>query len=78
MSWFIFSEVMFFAAFFGALYYMRVFSVPELGDLEHKMLWPDFTGGWPTAGPGDPGEIHAHGAVGSAGNQHAHTAYFRA
>ena len=52
MSWFIFTEVMFFAAFFGALYYMRVLSVPWLGDLEHKILWPDFTGGWPTAGPG--------------------------
>ena len=25
MSWFIFSEVMFFAAFFGALFYMRQF-----------------------------------------------------
>jgi cytochrome c oxidase subunit 3 len=52
MSWFIFSEVMFFAAFFGALFYMRVLSVPWLGDLEHKLLWPDFTGQWPTAGPG--------------------------
>ena len=31
MSWFIFSEVMFFAAFFGALFYIRVLSVPDLG-----------------------------------------------
>ena len=52
MSWFIFSEVMFFAAFFGALFYMRVLSVPWLGDLEHKLLWPDFTAQWPSAGPG--------------------------
>ena len=52
MSWFIFSEVMFFAAFFGALYYMRVLSVPWLSDLEHKILWPDFAGGWPASGPG--------------------------
>jgi cytochrome c oxidase subunit 3 len=52
MSWFIFSEVMFFAAFFGALFYMRVLSVPWLGDLEHKLIWPDFTAQWPTAGPG--------------------------
>jgi cytochrome c oxidase subunit 3 len=52
MSWFIFSEVMFFAAFFGALFYMRVYSIPWLSDLEHKLLWPDFTGEWPTAGPG--------------------------
>jgi cytochrome c oxidase subunit 3 len=52
MSWFIFSEVMFFAAFFGALFYMRVLSVPWLGDLDHKILWPDFTADWPVAGPG--------------------------
>jgi cytochrome c oxidase subunit III len=44
MSWFIFSEVMFFAAFFGALFYARQLSVPWLGDLEHKLLWPDFGG----------------------------------
>ncbi len=49
MSWFIFSEVMFFAAFFGALYYMRVLSVPWLADAEHDLLWPNFAGGWPTA-----------------------------
>ena len=52
MSWFIFSEVMFFAAFFGALFYMRVLSVPWLGDLDNKLIWPDFTAQWPTAGPG--------------------------
>ena len=52
MSWFIFTEVMFFAGFFGALYYLRVLSVPWLGDLEHKLLWPEFTAGWPSAGPG--------------------------
>ena len=34
MSWFIFSEVMFFAAFFGALFYIRVLSVPDLGSTE--------------------------------------------
>jgi cytochrome c oxidase subunit 3 len=53
MSFFIFSEVMFFAAFFGALFWARVYSVPELGDLEHQaLLWPGFTGHWPTSGPG--------------------------
>src|SRR5579864_3742143 len=31
MMWFIFSEVMFFAAFFGALFYARVLSVPWRG-----------------------------------------------
>ena len=52
MGWFIFSEVMFFAAFFGALYWARVFSVPMLGDLNHQVLWPDFKAVWPSAGPG--------------------------
>lgn len=56
MSWFIFSEVMFFAGFFGALFYARLYSVPELGTLDHKLLWPDFRPDWPTAGPhvGEP------------------------
>ena len=52
MSFFIFSEVMFFAAFFGVLFYMRVISVPDLGSLDNRLLWPDFTAGWPLAGPG--------------------------
>jgi len=51
MSWFIFSEVMFFAAFFGALFYARQIAIPWLGDMEHKLLWPDFNSVWPTAGP---------------------------
>ena len=51
MSWFIFSEVMFFAAFFGALGYARMHSVPDLSSIDSKMLWPDFAGTWPTAGP---------------------------
>jgi cytochrome c oxidase subunit 3 len=51
MSWFIFSEVMFFAAFFGALYYARAFTMPWLGDLDNKLLWPDFSPSWPNAGP---------------------------
>ena len=64
MSWFIFSEVMFFAAFFGALYYMRIISVPELGDLEHKILWPDFTAQWPVSGPGISEKFSPMGAWG--------------
>ena len=51
MSWFIFSEVMFFAAFFGALFYARVLSVPDLGSIDSKLLWPDYSPNWPTAGP---------------------------
>ncbi len=52
MSWFIFSEVMFFAAFFGALFWARNMSIPDLGSLESKLLWPDFSAGWPSIGPG--------------------------
>ncbi len=52
MSWFIFSEVMFFAVFFGALFYLRIHSILDLSSLEGRRLWPNFTGEWPTAGPG--------------------------
>ena len=52
MSWFIFSEVMFFAAFFGALYWARVHALPTLGSLENQVLWPDFKAIWPSAGGG--------------------------
>jgi cytochrome c oxidase subunit 3 len=52
MSWFIFSEVMFFAAFFGALFYMRAIAVPDLGSPDQRLLWPEFSASWPTAGPG--------------------------
>jgi len=60
MGWFIFSEVMFFAAFFGALFYARVFSVPWLGGasnnvMTHELLWPAFEAVWPTNGPGAVG-----------------------
>ena len=52
MSWFIFSEVMFFAAFFGALWYTRTITTPWLGDIDHRlMLWPDFQAAWPNFGP---------------------------
>jgi len=64
MSWFIFSEVMFFAVFFGALFYMRVISVPDLGGAEQKLLWPDFTARWPTAGPGITEKFTPMGAWG--------------
>ena len=52
MSWFIFSEVMFFGAFFGALYWARNHSVPSLGSLENSLLWPDFRAVWPSVEPG--------------------------
>ena len=52
MQWFIISEIMFFAAFFGALFYARMISVPWLAgagnNLEtHVFLWPDFADIWP-------------------------------
>ena len=64
MSWFIFSEVMFFAAFFGALFYARVYSLPWLGDVDNKLLWPDFAAHWPSAGPYRPPEFTPMGAWG--------------
>lgn len=52
MSWFIFSEVMFFAAFFGALYWTRMHAVPSLGSLDNAILWPDFRAIWPSVQAG--------------------------
>ena len=52
MSWFIFSEVMFFGAFFTALWWMRAHSVPALGGLDNALLWPDFKAVWPSVAPG--------------------------
>jgi cytochrome c oxidase subunit 3 len=52
MSWFIFSEVMFFGAFFTALWWMRAHSVPALGGVDNALLWPDFKAAWPTQSPG--------------------------
>jgi cytochrome c oxidase subunit III len=56
MMWFIFSEVMFFAAFFGALFYARELSVPWVGGLGVKtvnklFLWQNYSPTWPTNGP---------------------------
>lgn len=62
MGWFIFSEVMFFAAFFGALFYARVLSGPWLGGeggggaaMTNAVLWPNFENVWPTNGPASVG-----------------------
>mgnify|MGYP001173751194 FL=1 len=61
MIWFIFSEVMFFAAFFGALFYVRTYSLPWLGGegagiATNTFLWPEFENVWPLTANG-PGEI---------------------
>lgn len=60
MMWFIFSEVMFFAAFFGALFYARQLSVPWLGGegnnaMTNELLWKGFEAAWPTNGPAEVG-----------------------
>jgi cytochrome c oxidase subunit 3 len=56
MVWFIFSEVMCFAAFFGALFYARQYAMPWLngegdGVMNNSVLWPGFAAGWPSNGP---------------------------
>jgi cytochrome c oxidase subunit 3 len=65
MMWFIFSEVMFFGAFFGALFYIRNFSVPWLGGeghgvLTHQFLYDSSSSSWGAAGGNGP--MHIGGA----------------
>ena len=60
MMWFIFSEIMFFAAFFGALFYARMFSVAWLGGegdgaMTNAILWSGYDAAWPTNGPSNIG-----------------------
>lgn len=70
MGWFIFSEIMFFAAFFGVLFYARMWAIPWLGGssnnvMTNELLWPTFEAVWPTNGPGDVGgEFQTMGAWG--------------
>ena len=66
MMWFIFSEIVFFAVFFGTLWYTRNLSVPWLGEGATKeLLWPTFDAVWPTNGPGKVGgEFEPMGAWG--------------
>ena len=60
MFWFIFSEVMFFAAFFGALFYARNMSIPWLGGESNNfftnlLLWDGYESTWPSNGPANLG-----------------------
>ncbi len=60
MAFFIFSEVMFFGAFFGTLFYARLFVVPWLGGASymfytHALLYPHYRALWPTNGPAHVG-----------------------
>ncbi|WP_086024378.1 cytochrome c oxidase subunit 3 [Shewanella pealeana] len=69
MSWFIFSEVMFFAAFFGALFYARMISVPWLGGasnnaMTNEVLWPTFEAVWPLITTPDGSTTQAMGWMG--------------
>ncbi|KXI30167.1 cytochrome c oxidase subunit 3 [Paraglaciecola hydrolytica] len=69
MAWFIFSEVMFFAAFFGALFYARVISVPWLGgssnnQMTNEVLWPTFQAIWPLIETPAGGKTEAMGWYG--------------
>ena len=70
MMWFIFSEVMFFAAFFGALFYARNMAVPWLGGdsnnfFTNLLLWDGYEATWPTDGPGGiGGEYQSMGPMG--------------
>jgi cytochrome c oxidase subunit 3 len=67
MLWFIFSEFMFFAAFFGALFYVRTLSVPWLDGEGAKgssaLLWPDFSATWPLLINPDPEKFPAPSGV---------------
>ncbi|AMO66797.1 cytochrome c oxidase subunit III [gamma proteobacterium BDW918] len=75
MQWFIFSEVMFFAAFFGALFYIRNLSGPwlagqgEAGAM-NGLLWPGFEYNWPLlTTPQDAiGGVQAQAAAGHLAN----------
>ena len=69
MGWFIFSEVMFFGAFFGTLFYARSVSIPWLGGssnnfFTNELLWEGFTAAWPSGGPGDSAEFESMGPWG--------------
>lgn len=71
MMWFIFSEIMFFAVFFGTLWYTRNLSMDWLAGIgdgpgrSSGMLWPDFEAVWPTNGPGNVGgDFEPMGAFG--------------
>lgn len=72
MCWFIFSEVCFFGAFFGALFVARYFIIPELGGdihpITHITLWPDFKSAWPVlSNPDNYSFVGAYEAMGAWG-----------
>lgn len=77
MQWFIFSEVMFFACFFGTLFYVRTLAGPWLGGegdkgLTNDYLWQGFQYIWP------PNETPQDAVGGVSGQVQANTGVFHA
>jgi len=76
MFWFIASEVFFFLAFFGSLFYIRTIALPWLGGegylgVTREILYGEFQAVWPSSGPGEMGGgIQTHGTLGNTGHQH--------
>jgi len=64
MGWFIFSETLFFAAFFAALFYLRWHAAPDLSSGDSAELWPGYQGAWRTTGPSMEGTLVPMRAVG--------------
>lgn len=72
MMWFIFSEVMFFMAFFGALFFVRVWALPWLTGAGHyeltgQLLWPDFVYDWPLLKNPDPSIVGPQSTIPAMG-----------
>lgn len=68
MCWFIFSEVMFFGAFFAALFYVRLIAVPNLAGtsssiMTHILTWPSFQASWPLVANPNPATFVAPQSV---------------
>ena len=73
MVWFIFTEITFFLAFFGVLFYIRAWALPQLSGevaskmMTHTLLWPDFSYSWPLMENPDPSIVAPQTAMEVAG-----------
>jgi cytochrome c oxidase subunit 3 len=76
MAWFIFSEVMFFVAFFGALFYIRVLAIPDLASPEQAALWEGFRERMAECRTGGQGSLHADARLGNSSHQYPAAADF--
>ena len=70
MGWFIFSEVMFFAAFFGALLYVRTLALPWLSEGDTQVIWNGFEADWPLMTTPDQALSGEAARVGRSGAKH--------